>query len=287
MEISSEIIKKLRDQTGAGMMDCKRALEATAGNMEKAVEFLRKKGAATAQKRADRSAKEGVIVTRVSTDAKIGVILEVNSETDFVGRSDDFVGFAHSIAEVIQKQKPSHVEHLSTLTVGGKKIAELLNDLLAKVGEKIDIRRFKVLESTDGVVSSYTHLGSKIGVLVEISGLKAADAGSGVGRDIAMQIAAMNPGFITRDQVDKTLVERELDIYRTQAKNEGKPDKIIDKIATGKLEKFYQEVCLMEQTFIKDGAKTIKDYLQEAAAAAGKPVVVRQFTRFHLGEEAK
>ena len=287
MDISSEAIKKLRDQTGAGMMDCKRALEATAGNMEKAVEFLRKKGAATAQKRADRSAKEGIIVTRVSTDARIGVILEVNSETDFVGRSDDFVGFAHVIADVIQKQKPSHAEHLATMTVGGKKVAELLNDLLAKVGEKIDIRRFKVVESADGVVSSYTHLGSKIGVLVELGGLSAADAATGVGRDIAMQIAAMNPAFITRDQVDKASVDRELDIYRTQAKNEGKPEKIVEKIATGRLEKYYQEVCLMEQTFIKDGSKTIKDYLQEAGAATGKPVVVREFTRFHLGEEER
>jgi elongation factor Ts len=285
MDISSEVIKKLRDQTGAGMMDCKRALEATGGDMEKAVEFLRKKGAATAQKRADRSAKEGIIVTRVSTDAKVGVILEVNSETDFVGRSDDFVGFAHTIADIIQKQKPSHVEHLSTMAVGGKKVAELLNDLLAKVGEKIDIRRFKVMESRDGYVSSYTHLGSKIGVLVDIEGLTAANAA--VGRDIAMQIAAMNPGFITREQVGPALVEREMDIYRTQAKNEGKPDKIVERIATGRLEKYYQEVCLTEQTFIKDGSKTVKDYLLEAGNAAGRPLIVREFTRFHLGEEEK
>jgi elongation factor Ts len=286
MAITNEMIKNLRDRTGAGMMDCKRALEASDGNAEAAIEYLRKKGAAVASKRAERSAKEGVIVTRVSTDGRIGVIVEVNSETDFVGRSEDFVGFAQVVAEALERHRPATIDELhQKATPSGKKITDLLNDLLAKVGEKIGVRRFQVIESESGAVSAYTHLGSKIGVLAELTGIDGGTAQSGVGRDIAMQIAAMNPMVITRGEVDKAMVERELDIYRTQARNEGKPAQIVDRIATGKLEKFYQEVCLMEQTFIKDPGKTIKDYLQDVGAAAGKPVSVILFTRFHLGEE--
>jgi len=288
MDITSDMIKKLRDKTGAGMMDCKRALESTGGDMDAAVEHLRKKGAAVAQKRADRSAKEGMIVTRVSSDGRTGAVVEINCETDFVGRSDDFVNFANAVAETLEKHKPATVEQLAALTTGsGKKVSEMMNDLLAKVGEKIDVRRFAVVSSADGAVSSYTHLGSKIGVLVEFGGLPAGDAGTAVGRDVAMQVAAMSPLVISRDQVEKSLMERELDIYRTQAQNEGKPAQIVDKIATGRLEKFYQEVCLLEQTYIKDGGKTIKDFLQESGAKAGKPITVRKFLRFHLGEEGK
>ncbi len=288
MEITSDMIKSLREKTGAGMMDCKRALEAAGGKMDAAIEYLRKKGAAVAQKRADRSAKEGMIVTRVSANAKIGVVVEVNCETDFVGRSDDFVNFAQAVAETIEKNRPGSLDALATLPSGsGKKVSDLLNDLLAKVGEKIDIRRFHVLETSQGIVSTYTHMGSKIGVLVEFAGLPADQAATGAGRDVAMQVAAMNPLVVSRDQVEKTLVEHELDIYRTQAKNEGKPPQIIDKIANGKLEKFYQEVCLSEQTFIKDPGKTIKDFLQDIGAKTGAPVSITKFYRYHLGEEAK
>jgi uridylate kinase len=222
MDITSEMIKKLRDQTGAGMMDCKRALESTGGNMDAAIEYLRKKGAAVAQKRADRSAKEGAIVTRVSSDGKTGVIVEVNCETDFVARSGDFVGFANAVAEAIETAKPANLDSVAGLpTQGGKKVSELQNDLLAKVGEKIDVKRFAMYQADAGSVGSYTHLGSKIGVLVEFAGLEGADAAGGAGRDVAMQIAAMNPMVITRDQLDKTVIEREMEIYRTQANNEG------------------------------------------------------------------
>lgn len=282
MDISSEMIKKLRDKTGAGMMDCKRALEATKGDVDAAIEYLRKKGAAVAQKRADRSAKEGMIVTKVSPDGKTGVIVEVNCETDFVGKSDDFVGFANAVAGAVAVNKPKTLEELNNLTAGGKKISDLMNDLLAKVGEKIDVRRFSVLESRDGTVFSYTHLGSKIGVLVECAKIPNDAAGTAVGRDVAMQIAAMNPMTVTREEVSKDTVERELEIYKTQAANEKKPPQIQEKIATGRLEKFYQEVCLLEQIFIKDGAKTIKDYLAEV----GKGGTVTRFHRFHLGEES-
>ncbi len=282
MHIANETIKALREKTGAGMMDCKRALEETGGNMDAAVDLLRKKGAAVAQKRADRSAKEGAIVTKVNTDGKVGVAVEVNCETDFVARSEAFMDFVNDVAEAIELRRPEDVTKIPGLvTKSGKKISDLLNDLLAKVGEKIDVRRFALLESRDGTISSYTHLGSKIGVLVELTGVGVENA---VGRDVAMQVAAMNPMVVSRDQVAQAVVDRELDIYRTQAKNEGKPVPIVEKIAAGRLEKFYQEVCLMEQTFIKDAGKTIKDYLKEVGVSSGRPIEIKRFTRFHLGE---
>ncbi len=283
MEISSDMIKKLREKTGAGMMDCKRALEASGGDMEGAIEQLRKKGAATGQKRADRSAKEGVIVTRIGASGRTGVVVEVNCETDFVGRSEDFVSFGNVVAEAVERNRPQTLEQVLDLSSSdGKKISTLMSDLLSKVGEKIDIRRFAKFESSDGLIGAYTHLGNKIGVLAELVGVADGMDATRVGRDIAMQVAAMNPTVIARDQVDKTLIERELEIYRTQAKNEGKPAQIVDKIAAGRLEKFYQEVCLLEQTFIKDSGKTIKDFLLESG---GKTLAVKRFQRFHLGEE--
>lgn len=278
MAITNELIKKLRDRTGAGMMDCKKALEETAGDMDRAVEYLRKKGAAVSQKRADRAAKEGMIVTRTTPDGKTGVIVEVNSETDFVGRSEDFTKFAAAAAEAVEKARPATLEALlAQKSSGGKTVGEMLNDLLAKVGEKVEIRRFAVVDAPDGFVSAYTHLGSKIGVLVELAG--SGDAS--VGRDVAMQVAAMNPAVVNRDEVAKEVVDRELEIYRTQATNEGKPAQVVDRIATGRLEKFFQESALLEQTFIRDATKTIKDVL----GASG--LTVKRFHRFHLGEEMK
>ncbi|MBU1298128.1 MAG: translation elongation factor Ts [Bacteroidetes bacterium] len=282
MIINSEQVKLLRVKTGAGMMDCKKALEDSVGDMEKAIDYLRKKGAATAQKRADKAVKEGVIVTRVSGDNKLGVLVEVNCETDFVARGNDFVEFANTVAQVLEQKNPSTFEELlESVTTDGKTITTHLNDLVGKIGEKIEIRRFKTLQSNDGFISAYTHLGSKIGVLVEFGGDAVINAQTG--RDIAMQIAAMNPQFIGRDQVTIDIIQRELEIYRTQAKNEGKPEQVIERIANGKLEKFYQEVCLLEQTFIKDSGKTIKDIINEA----GGNLTLKQFERFHLGEEKK
>lgn len=283
MTITNDMIKKLRDKTGAGMMDCKRALEATAGDMDAAIEHLRKKGAAVAQKRADRAAKEGMIVTGVTPDGRRGVMAEINCETDFVGRSDDFLAFGRMVAGVIDRRSPADLAALlASPADSGKSVRQLMDDLLAKVGEKIDVRRFLVYTSTDGAVCSYTHLGNKIGVLVEMSGSGDTAIVTVPGRDVAMQIAAMNPMVITREQVEKGVIERELDIYRTQAANEGKPAQIVDRIAQGRLEKFYQEVCLMEQTFIKDPGKTVREYLQ---GTPGTPLAVKRFQRFHLGEE--
>lgn len=279
MAITSEQVRLLREKTGAGMMDCKKALEESNGDFEKAIEYLRKKGAATAQKRADRTTKEGIIVTKVSQDNSLGIILEVNCETDFVARSKDFIDFANLTAELIILRKPADLSTLlETKTDENKNISQYLNDLMAKIGEKIEVKRFKILQSNNGFISSYTHMGSKIGVLVEFEG--DSQKANIIGRDIAMQIAAMNPQFISRDQVPREIIEREIEIYKTQARNEGKPEQVLDKIATGRLEKFFQEMCLYEQVFIKDAGKTIKDIINEV----GGNLIIKQYERYQLGD---
>ena len=283
MAITSETVKTLRAKTGAGMMDCKRALEATNGDMDKAIEYLRKKGAATAEKRADRVANQGIVVTKVSNDGKLGIIVEINSETDFVARSEDFIRFANDVTTVVEQKSPASVEQLLTLPfTDGRKVADALSDLVGKIGEKIAIRRFDTISTNGSVVESYTHMGSKIGVLVEVAAKSAA--AKAVARDIAMQIAAMNPSVVSREQVAKTVVDHELDIYRQQAKNEGKPDQVVERIATGRLEKYFQEAVLLEQSFIKDASKSIKDVLHDASSTLNDTIAIRQFKRYQLGE---
>ncbi len=283
MAITSEIVKTLREKTGAGMMDCKRALEATNGDMDKAIEYLRKKGAATAEKRADRVANQGIVVTKIANDGKLGVIVEINSETDFVARSQDFIQFANEVTSVVERKSPSSVDQLLTLPFSdGRKVADALSDLVGKIGEKIAIKRFDIISASGSVVESYTHMGSKIGVLVEVAAT--SPGAKPVARDIAMQIAAMNPSVVSREQVGKNVIDRELDIYRQQAKNEGKPDQVVDRIATGRLEKYFQEVVLLEQSFIKDASKSIKDVLHEASLTLNDTIAIRQFKRYQLGE---
>lgn len=285
MEITAATIKRLRDKTGAGMMDCKKALEASNGDMDAAIEFLRKKGAAMAQKRADRSAKEGVIVASVSGDGKRGVMVEVNCETDFVARSDDFMGFAETVLRVLEREGNGATESVTELrTDDGKTVAELLSGLLAKVGEKIEIRRITIVESANGLFCSYVHVGNKIGVLVELEGVALDEKGVEIGRNIAMQVAAMNPMVVSREEITEEMIARELEIYRTQAANEGKPADIAEKVARGRLEKFFQEVCLLEQTYIRDSGKIVREFLKDNPGSSG-PISVRGFTRLHLGEE--
>jgi elongation factor Ts len=283
MAITSEIVKRLREKTGAGMMDCKRALEATNGDMEKAIEYLRKKGAATAEKRADRVANQGIVVTKIANDGKLGVIVEINSETDFVARSQDFIQFANDVTSIVERKSPVSIDQLLTLPFSdGRKVTDALSDLVGKIGEKIAIKRFDIISASGSVVESYTHMGSKIGVLVEVAAT--SPGAKPVARDIAMQIAAMNPSVVSREQVGKSVIDRELDIYRQQAKNEGKPDQFVDRIATGRLEKYFQEVVLLEQSFIKDASKSIKDVLHEASSTLNDTLAVRQFKRYQLGE---
>ncbi len=277
MAVTSELVKKLRDKTGAGMMDCKKALDESNGDLEKAIEILRKKGAATAAKRADKAANEGIIVSKVSDDAKYGILVEINCETDFVARGEDFVNFANSIAKIVFDKTPKSVEELLTLPhPSGKTVADALSDLVGKVGEKIEIRRIYTVKTDGAFLESYIHMGSKLGVLLEFAA-EFNPANKTIARDIAMQVAAMNPIVVSRDKVSKDLLDKEVEIYRQQAKNEGKPEQIAEKIATGRLEKYYQEVVLLEQSFIKDAGKAVKDLL-------APNVSVKQFKRFQLGE---
>jgi elongation factor Ts len=285
MAITSEMVKLLRNKTGAGMMDCKKALEASGGDMEKAIEYLRKKGAATAEKRADRAANQGIIVTKISEDGKQGILVEINCETDFVGRSDDFVAFAQNVAGVIAAKTPASLEALMELPIDdAKSVNNALTDLVGKIGEKLAVRRFDVINTNGSIVEAYTHMGSKIGVLVEIAAQNPGAEHKTLARDLAMQVAAMNPSVVSREEVTKDVIERELDIYRQQAKNEGKPEQVVDRIANGKLEKYYQEVVLLEQSFIKDAAKMIKDVVQETAKKTNDAIAVRRFLRYQLGE---
>lgn len=259
------------------MMDCKKALDESNGDVEKAIEILRKKGAATAAKRADKAANEGIIVAKVSDDAKKGIMVEINCETDFVARGEDFVNFAKSIADIVFEKSPADVAALLAMPhPSGKTAADALNDLMAKIGERTEIKRFTTINAHNSFVESYTHMGSKIAVLVEL-GTEFNPANKTIARDIAMQVAAMTPLVVARESISKEMIDKEIEIYRQQAKNDGKPDQIADKIALGRLEKYYQEVVLLEQSFIKDAGKAIKDILPAN-------VVIKQFTRYQLGE---
>lgn len=280
MAISPELVKRLRDRTGAGMADCKKALEEANGDENKAIEILRKSGAASAAKRADRVALEGVVVAAVSEDKKRGVIAEVNSETDFVARNETFIQFAQDVANAALISTPlTHEEFLMTKMANGATISEEVGAQTGRLGEKLEARRFEMLSVEDGSVTSYIHPGSKLGVLVAISGAS-GDAVSTVGRDIAMQIAAMNPLGLNRESISSETAEKEIEIYKTQARNEGKKEDIIERIAKNKLDKFYQDNCLLEQSFIKDASKTVTDLLKELGASA----TVTGFVRMQLGE---
>lgn len=280
MAISAELVKHLRDKTGAGMADCKKALEEANGDEQKAIEFLRKKGAASAAKRSDREAKEGVIMASVSEDRKRGVLAELNTETDFVARNESFMQFAQDVADAALRANPnSHEEFLLAKLANGATISEEVGAQTGRLGEKLEARRFEMLSEPNGFVTSYIHPGSKLGVLVAIAGSASASA---LGRDIAMQVAAMNPMAVDRTQISTAQIEKELEIYRTQARNEGKKEEFIDRIAKGKLEKYYQDFCLIEQSFIKDAAKTVTDLLKEAGG-----LKVTGFVRMQLGEMRK
>ena len=286
MQITSEMVKDLREKTGAGLMDCKSALAAAAGNMEKAIDHLRTKGLAAAAKKSGRIASEGLVCAHVTNGT--GTIVEVNCETDFVAKTDDFAGLAMEIAELVNVKAPRDVEEALLLPAGGGTLAEKLTGKVAKIGEKISFRRFARFElpaGAPGMVSSYIHAGGKIGVLVELSGASPGSPGaSALAKDLAMQVAAANPTYVRRKDVPAEVVEHEKSIYRDQAKASGKPDKILDRIAEGKLEKYFADFCLVEQAFIKDPDRKVGQLLAEAGKAAGAEISVRRIVRFQVGE---
>ncbi len=275
MAISAQDVKKLREMTGVGMMDCKRALEEADGDFDKAIEFLRKKGIKTSEKRKDREAKEGLIVAKIADDSKSGILVEVNCETDFVARNEEFATFADEMAALILRERPVDLDALKALDFkDDRTVGEALIDLIGKIGEKLDIRRFQTLASDEGQVISYIHPGARLGVLIDLRGNGHLAA---TGRDVAMQVAALNPIATHREEVPPEVQEKELEIGREAARNQGKPEHLIDRIATGKLNRYFKDHVLVEQPFVKDASRTVKQMLQQAQAD------VRTFVRFALG----
>ncbi len=288
MAISGADVKKLREMTGAGILDCKKALTEAEGDFDKAVEILRKKGASVAAKRAERSANEGVVVTKIWNDGKSGAIVEVNCETDFVANSDDFKNFANEVLEVVVENKPADKDALMNLEIGGVKVADKLNDVIGKIGEKIEISRFAIVETENGLVVDYIHHGANLGVMIKACNVEEkTEELETMLKDIAMQIAAMRPLYVKRDEVPAEAIEKEKEIYKEVARKEGKPEQILDRIAEGKLNKYFSEVCLLEQTFVKDNTKTVGQLLDEYNKAHGTNVTIEKFYRFHVADEKK
>ena len=272
MAITAAMVKELRETTGAGMMDCKKALTEVGGDMAKAIDFLREKGIAKAEKKAGRVAAEGAVGAYVSADAKSGCVVEINCETDFAAGNEQFKALVAKVAKHIVEAKiaSGDVDALNNSEIEGKKVSDLITEATATIGEKISLRRFARYESA-GQVASYIHMGGKIGVLVDLTG-----GSQELSHDVAMQIAAANPTAIDRSGVDAADLEHEKEVLRKQALEEGKPEKIVDKMVEGRINKFYKEVCLNEQIFVKDSDKTVADVLGSEK--------VNAFTRFQLGE---
>ena len=272
--VTAALVKELREKTGAGMMDCKRVLTETDGDLEKAAELLREKGITKAAKKSGRVAAEGMVEAYISEDEKVGAIVEVNSETDFVAKNEEFRTFVMDVAKQIVKNNPESVEALlaePAMFEEGKTVNEALIGKIATIGENISIRRFARFETTDGLIEKYIHGDGKIAVLVNMtSGTKE------LAKDVCMQIAAARPEFIDRDQVPAERVEKEKEILKIQTMNEGKPEAIAEKIVLGRINKFYQEICLVDQEFVKDPSKKVSDILKDSK--------VLEFARFETGE---
>jgi elongation factor Ts len=287
MAINPKVVQELREKTGVGMMDCKRALEEASGDMEEAVKILRKKGIATAAKKSTRAASDGLVGACIGADAKLGSLIEINCETDFVAKTDDFQGLVAVLAKLVSEKAPADVDALMLLSAeGGQTVKDLMVAKVAKLGENIQFRRF---ERYDGdLVASYIHAGGKIGVLMELSCASpesaASEAVKELAKDLCMQVAASAPRFVSRGHVSADVLESEREIYKAQVIASGKPESIADKIVDGKMNKFYEENCLLEQPFIRDTAQKVQDTIK---ARAGKGIEVKRFARYVLGEGLK
>lgn len=275
VQISASDVNKLRQQTGAGMMDCKKALIESNGDFEAAIDYLRKKGAKVAASRQDRESNEGVVIAKTTADGKKGVIVEVNCETDFVAKNADFIAFGNSIADLAIEKLPASLEELLALELNGSKVSDQVLDQTGKIGEKIGVNKYEVV--TGEKVISYIHGNYRLGVLVALSA--DAEGAEEAGKDVAMQIAAMNPVAIDKGDVDARTIERELDIAKEQIRAEGKPEEMVEKIAQGKLNKFYKDSTLLNQEFVKDSSKTIAQFLN----GVSKGLTVTAFKRVQLG----
>ncbi|MEM9885868.1 MAG: translation elongation factor Ts [Bacteroidota bacterium] len=276
-KISAADVKKLRDLTGAGMMDCKKALTEAEGDLDKAIEILRKKGQKLSAKRADREAKEGVVIAKVSDDKTKGVIVKLSCETDFVAKNEDFVKMTESFANIALENFPSTKEELLSLSFDGNgiTIGDKVTEQVGVIGEKLELSAYERVEAAQ--VAPYVHMGNKAGVLVGLN--KATDASFDAGRDVAMQVAAMRPVALDKDNVDPSIIEKEIEIGKEQARQEGKPEAILEKIAKGKLNKFFKDSTLLNQQFVKDSKKSVKEYLQSVESG----LTVTDFKHIELG----
>lgn len=282
------MVKELRERTGAGMMNCKKALNESEGNMERAVELLREKGLAAAAKKAGRVAAEGIVKTYISEDAKAASIVEVNCETDFVAANEAFIAFAEAVAKQVSMNDYTDIEELKAakfINDENTTVADALTALIAKLGENMSLRRFKKLSVENGAINSYIHGGGKIGVLVELESMSGnTEALSSLAKEISMQVAAANPLYLDRNDVDMDALNKEREIYRVQALNEGKPEKIVEKMVEGRINKYLKEVCLVDQLWVKDGDLTIAKLLEQEGKKLDAEISVKAFIRFEKGE---
>lgn len=276
MSITAADVNKLRQMTGSGMMDCKKALTETNGDFEAAVDLLRKRGAKVSAARADRDAKEGAVIAKTTADKKLGVIIHLTCETDFVAKNEDFVAFANQIADLALANKAANVDALKALTMDGLQLSEKLLEQVGKIGEKIDVINYVIMDGEN--IVPYIHAANRLGVLVSLNNA-GSDANFVAGKDVAMQIAAMNPIALDKDGVDASIIEREIQIGKDQAIAEGKPEAMLEKIAQGKLGKFYKDNTLLNQEFVKDSSKTITQMLDNVE----KGLTVKAFKRVALG----
>ena len=276
MAITAQEVNKLRQMTGAGMMDCKKALTEAEGDFEKAIDILRKKGQKVSASRADRETKEGTIVTHVSADGTVGTLLSLTCETDFVAKNEGFVTFANELLTIATSNHCASTAEILALPYESITVQDKIIEMTGKIGEKIEISHYEVINGE--TVVPYIHSNGKLGVLVSLVNTKGADVEE-AGKDVAMQIAAMNPVAVDKDGVDASTVEREIEIGKDQARQEGKPEEMLEKIALGKLQKFYKESTLLSQAFVKDNSKTIAQYLD----GVSKGLTVSVFKRITIG----
>ena len=275
--VTAALVKELREKTGAGMMDCKKVLTETDGDLEKASELLRERGIAKAAKKSGRVAAEGIVEAYIAEDGKVGAIVEVNAETDFVAKNEEFKTFVMDVAKQVVKNNPATVEDLlaePSIAVEGKTVNEVLIDKIATIGENMTIRRFARFETTDGLIEKYIHGDGKIAVLVNMT-----NGNKELAKDICMQIAAAKPEFVNREQVPAERLEKEKEILKAQTMNEGKPEAIAEKIVMGRINKFYEEICLVDQEFVKDSSMKVSQVLKDAS--------VVEFARFEKVKESR
>lgn len=284
MAVTAALVKELRERTGAGMMDCKKALVETDGDIEKAIDYLREKGIMKAQKKAGRIAAEGLVRVAFGEGNKTASIVEVNSETDFVAKNEEFIEFVEDLAKEVLVKGNMPMEQFMAEPFGEGTVQETLTAKVAKIGENLSIRRFAKVEEDGVVYVGYTHGGGRIGVIVGIKTDAAADEIAAVGKDVAMQVASMNPKFVNEDGVDPEYLENEKKILTEQVLNEGKKPEMVERIVVGKIKKELKEVCLLDQPFVKDGDVSVQQYVANAAKEIGKDMEVVSMIRYEVGE---